>query len=223
MHILYQNCIRPTKTEEWITSLTTSLLDRISILYLGLHLLLIWWIHTVVAVRNLIFFLQRGNNHFHFKATKRRCSTGIHHDLAYCCWDNRYQQLEGVLTPHVKSLCARLNYWSHVWLELTVQADTTSIHDDSDRLTDVSRHFPHLCVKEGQSFGCMQRDEHLHQKLLVLGFQRQCEPVDDTAGKKKTARRYINLTTASQSSAQPLELHQGTDGSRRWEKNKCCK
>lgn len=43
----------------------------------------------------------------------------------------------------------------------------------------------YLCVEQSQSFSRVQRDEHLHQELLVLGFQRQREPVNDTGSTEK--------------------------------------
>lgn len=48
--------------------------------------------------------------------------------------------------------------------------------------------FLYLCMKKSQSFSCVQRDEHLHQELLVLYFQRQCKPVDDTAAQRNSRR-----------------------------------
>lgn len=50
-------------------------------------------------------------------------------------------------------------------------------------VNDSKEHFTYLCVKEGQRFSRVQRDEHLHEELLVLCLQRQREPVNDTANR----------------------------------------
>lgn len=44
-----------------------------------------------------------------------------------------------------------------------------------------------LCVEDGEGPCCVQRDENPNQELLMLGFQRQREAVDDAAGEKDLA------------------------------------
>lgn len=44
-------------------------------------------------------------------------------------------------------------------------------------------------MEKGQRFSRVQRDEHLHEELLVLCLQRQREPVDDAVNGGKTTRR----------------------------------
>ena len=39
-------------------------------------------------------------------------------------------------------------------------------------------------MEKGQCFSCVQRDEHLHEELLVLCLQRQRKPIDDTVNRK---------------------------------------
>lgn len=39
-------------------------------------------------------------------------------------------------------------------------------------------------MEEGQHFCCVHWDEHLHEELLVLCLQRQCESIDDTKNRE---------------------------------------
>lgn len=50
------------------------------------------------------------------------------------------------------------------------------------------RSVAYLCVEHGQGFGRVQRDEHLHEELLVLGLQGQREAVDDTDNRETTGQ-----------------------------------
>lgn len=44
-----------------------------------------------------------------------------------------------------------------------------------------------LCMEDGEGPCCVQRDENPNQELLMLGFQRQREAIDDAAEEKDLA------------------------------------